>query len=167
MKREGQYDILVRSLAGTSGLTVRPAQDGDLLSPGSAYVVPPDRHISITESGRIELGDGAPLNRNRPSADWLFDSLATEIGPAAVVVVLSGSLDDGAIGAVKVKMMGGRVIAQDPATSRFPSMPVAAIATGCVDFILPAERIASALITLAMVPGSLELFSVPRRVLYG
>jgi two-component system chemotaxis response regulator CheB len=167
MKRRSQPDTLVQSLAASSRLHVLPAQNGDLLVAGNVYVCPPDRHVSISQSGHIEIADGAAFHGNRPSADWLFDSVAAELGPTAVVVILSGSLHDGAIGAVKVKMTGGRVIAQDPASSLFPSMPAAAIATGCVDFILPPERIASALITLAMVPGGFDLFSVPRRVLRG
>ncbi len=39
-------------------------------------------------------------------------------------------------------------------------MPAAAIATGCVDFVLPPERIAAALVALTMVPGAADLFKV-------
>ena len=40
-------------------------------------------------------------------------------------------------------------------------MPLAAIATGCVDFVLPPERIAVALSAFVMVPGAADLFHVP------
>ncbi len=32
--------------------------------------------------------------------------------------------------------LGGRVLVQDPATAEAPGMPNAALATGCVDFVL-------------------------------
>jgi two-component system, chemotaxis family, protein-glutamate methylesterase/glutaminase len=60
-----------------------------------------------------------------------------------------------------VKQHGGRVLVQDPAAARAASMPSHAISTGCVDFVLPLERIASALVTLTMAPGGAELLSVP------
>ena len=40
-------------------------------------------------------------------------------------------------------------------------MPAHAIATGCVDFVLPLDRIPQALVTLAMAPGGAALLNVP------
>jgi two-component system chemotaxis response regulator CheB len=93
--------------------------------------------------------------------DTLLTSLATAAGPRAIAVVLTGMLRDGALGVRAVKRHGGRVLVQDPATARAASMPASAIATGCVDFVLPLERISTALTALAMAPGGADLFTVP------
>jgi two-component system chemotaxis response regulator CheB len=63
-------------------------------------------------------------------------------------VVLSGSGSDGAMGLQAVKKMGGTVIVQDEQTAEFFGMPQAAIKTGNVDFVLPLEEIAPALLHL-------------------
>ena len=60
-----------------------------------------------------------------------------------------------------LKRHGGRTIAQDPATAHAPSMPLAALATGCVDLVMPLAHIAPALIALTMAPGAADLFRVP------
>jgi two-component system chemotaxis response regulator CheB len=69
-------------------------------------------------------------------------------------------LCDGTRGIRPVKRYGGRVLAQDPATARAASMPSNAIATGCVDFVLPPRRLAAALIALTMAPGGASLLAV-------
>jgi hypothetical protein len=74
-----------------------------------------------------------------------------------IAVILSGMLQDGTQGIRPVKRYGGRVLAQDPATARAAS----AIATGCVDFVLPPHRLAAALIALTMAPGGAVLLAMP------
>jgi two-component system, chemotaxis family, protein-glutamate methylesterase/glutaminase len=69
---------------------------------------------------------------------------------SAIAVVLTGSGSDGSMGVQAIHKMGGTVIAQDETSAEFSSMPQAAIATKCVDFILPLDEIPSALITLVM-----------------
>jgi hypothetical protein len=73
--------------------------------------------------------------------------------------VLSGMLRDGTEGIRAVKRHGGRVLAQDPATARAAGMPSSALATGCVDFVLPPRRIAAALIAWRYVASSVRLYS--------
>jgi two-component system chemotaxis response regulator CheB len=67
---------------------------------------------------------------------------------------------DGAKGVQAIKGHRGRVLAQDPATAGSPEMPSAAIATGCVELVLPPHLLASALVALAMAPGASELLRV-------
>lgn len=151
--------MLVEILRRCCPFLVVQAYAGSPLCGGIAYIAPPDRHLLVS-SGRIAITDDPAINFNRPSVDALFESLAIEFGKRLIVVVLSGRLTDGASGVAKVKANGGRVIVQDPLTATHNGMPNAVISSGCADFVLPVENIASALTALTMVPGSTELFPV-------
>jgi two-component system chemotaxis response regulator CheB len=89
----------------------------------------------------------------------VLGSAAAVYGPAVLAVVLSGRLEDGAVGVRQVKLAGGRVIVQHPATAAHPSMPRAALATGCVDACLPPRALGDAIRAFVGVPGAAALFS--------
>jgi two-component system chemotaxis response regulator CheB len=93
-------------------------------------------------------------------ADAMFASAAARFGPRVIAGVLSGRLDDGAVGVRHVKGAGGRVLAQDEASSQAYGMPAAAIATGCVDFVLPLPAMADAITALVMAPGAAAMMRV-------
>jgi two-component system chemotaxis response regulator CheB len=148
---------LARLLARRAALPARTAYPGIPAGTAGVTVIPGGFTATVDRAGRLALGQTSMV-----AGDALLTSLATASAPDPVIaVVLSGMLRDGAQGVRAVKRHGGRAIAQDPATARAPSMPSSAIATGCVDFVLPPERIAFALIALVMAPGGAELFSVP------
>jgi two-component system chemotaxis response regulator CheB len=102
----------------------------------------------VTAGGGLSLADTAPVNFSRPSADRLFESAARAFGPV-IAVILTGTGRDGTAGATAVRAGGGVVIAQNEATSEFFSMPHAAIKAGAVDYVLPLDDIAPALMRLA------------------
>jgi two-component system chemotaxis response regulator CheB len=102
----------------------------------------------------VDAADGV----GHRSADALLASAGRALGARAIGVVLSGRLDGGARGVSELKRLGGRVIVEDPQTAQAPAMPNAALATGCVDFALPAERVGQALLTLCTATGAAELF---------
>lgn len=129
-------------------LAVREAADGDPLAPGTVYVAPPNRHLLVRQDGTVSLSDAELVHFLRPSADLLFESLAGSYGDGVVAVVLTGTGTDGAMGVRAVKQMGGTVIAQEPGDAEFSGMPAAAVATGCVDFVLPLEEIGPAVAAL-------------------
>jgi two-component system chemotaxis response regulator CheB len=131
-------------------LTVRDAQDGERLEPGTVHLCPAGRHIQVMPGGTLRITDGPRINHVRPSADLLFESVANVYGERAAVVVLSGNGHDGSMGSWAVRKAGGVVIAQDEASSDYPSMPAAAVDLGRADLILPLERIPFALMCLAM-----------------
>ena len=102
------------------------ARDGEPLRPGRIYVAPPDRHL-LAADGVARLSRGPRVNRHRPAVDMMFASAARWAADGAVAVVLSGVLDDGAVGAALVARAGGQVVVQDPAEAAFDSMPRAAL----------------------------------------
>jgi two-component system, chemotaxis family, protein-glutamate methylesterase/glutaminase len=141
--------LLPQILARQTGLAVKQAQEGDVLEAGTVYVAPPDAHLLVTADGRLHLDESPPVHHVRPSADVLLSSLADAHAARCLVVVLSGTGQDGAVGAAAVKQAGGTVVAQDEATSEYFGMPGAAILTGAVDAVLALERIAPAVVEFA------------------
>lgn len=131
-------------LSSASGHTVSIARDGQQLVAGRAYVAPGDRHLLLSSRRTITL-DEQPESLHRPSADVLFQSLAREAGAHAVGVVLTGMGADGAHGLSELRAAGGRVLAQDQATSVVFGMPQAAMRSGAVDHVLPLEEMAGAI----------------------
>ena len=85
--------------------------------------------------------------------------LAGQCGSRAIGVILSGTGSDGSAGVEAIKAAGGVTFAQDAATAKFATMPQAAVATGCVDFVLPPERIAAELVRIGRHP---YIADVPR-----
>jgi len=141
-----------------TALAVKWAEEGEPLSAGTVYVAPPNRHIAVNREKTIELSDNERVRFWRPSADLFFESVACSFASRAIAVVLTGMLDDGAKGLHAIKSRGGRTLAQDPGTAAGFGMPTAAIQTGSVDFVLPLDRIAPALITFTMAQGADRLF---------
>jgi two-component system, chemotaxis family, CheB/CheR fusion protein len=134
-------------LAGSSPMV--EAAPGMTLVPGLTYMVPHDRSI-IVKTGRFAASD---RRRRRPaSADGvvpLLSSLADELGPAAIAVVLSGT-SHAAVEALRtVKEHGGTTIVQDPGSAVFDEAPRAAIAAGLADYVLPPAAIGRELARLA------------------
>lgn len=125
-------------------LRVVQAESGVLMQCGTAYVGPSDQHLIVTPDGRLQVAD-RPTLRFRPSADWLFESVAAAFAERTIVVVLSGRLSDAAGGAVRVNRAGGRVIVQAPDTCRFPEMPLAVLQAGAVHSVLQPEQMGARL----------------------
>ncbi|WP_375423408.1 chemotaxis protein CheB [uncultured Friedmanniella sp.] len=137
-------------LARRSQLPASWAVDEERLERGHVYVAPPGRHLLVND-GFARVSAGARVNRHRPSVDVLFASAAQSAGPATIAVVLSGVLDDGAVGAALVDLVGGTVWVQDPDAAEFGSMPGAALAAA------PGARIMSS------VPSSRDIVAALRR----
>lgn len=150
-----QRSLLPEILAKRTALLVTQAQDGVRVEMGHAYVIPPDKHMTVID-GHLKI-------RPRPEGPWslqvdaLFRSLAEFYKDKAVGVILSGALRDGSAGFRDIREAGGITIAQKPEDAETPSMPSAAIATGDVDMVLSAEEIGQELQRLA----KLRRFKVP------
>jgi two-component system, chemotaxis family, protein-glutamate methylesterase/glutaminase len=138
--------VLPAILGRWSPLPVEQAEDGMPLEAGLVRVAPPNAHLLVDAEERLRLDHSELVHHVRPSADVLLLSLARNHRGPCAAVVLSGTGIDGAAGAAAVKRAGGRVLAQDEATSQYFGMPGAAILAGGVDEVLPLDAIVQAVL---------------------
>jgi two-component system chemotaxis response regulator CheB len=128
-------------------LPAAAAVDGEPLRGGRVYVAPPDRHLLVL-SDVVRTSRGPRQNGVRPAANPLFRSAALVGGPRTIGVVLSGTLDDAALGSATVEQRGGRVVVQDPAEASYDSMPRCALAVTEHAEIQPTGKLAAAVARL-------------------
>jgi len=124
------------------------AVDGQPLKPGMVYVAPGDFHLTVQRrSGTVMtvLDQAPPQNSHRPSADVLFKSVAETFGARGLALVLTGMGQDGVRGAEEITRAGGRVLAQDEATSVVWEMAGLVVNAGLADAVLPLGQIAGEL----------------------
>ena len=136
-------------LADICRMEVREAAGGERIVRGRALLARGDRHLLVQRRGFdlvVEVNDGPPISRHRPSVDVLFRSVAEAVGPRAVGVILTGMGADGADGLLTMKRAGASTIAQDESTSVVFGMPKEAIDRGAVDVVLPLPRIAAGIL---------------------
>lgn len=123
----------------SSAMNVKEAEDGDLITPGCVYVAPGDRHLLVVKDGvrwKCRLSDDVPVNRHKPSVDVLFRSVAENVGPNALGVIMTGMGRDGARGLREMRDAGAHTIAQDEASSVVWGMPGAAVEEeGAIDVV--------------------------------
>ncbi|MFY2560221.1 chemotaxis-specific protein-glutamate methyltransferase CheB [Corallococcus terminator] len=122
-------------LATAGPLPVRVAEEGELLLPGHVYLAPDDRHLGV-QDGRAQVSKAAPVNGFRPSATWLFRSVARAHGSEALAVILTGMGQDGLEGARELREAGGRVLAQDEESSVVFGMPGVVVNAGLADEVV-------------------------------
>ena len=136
---------MVELLAGHSKLIVEQAEDGMIVKSNQVYLIPSNKYMTIRK-GSLYLTEKGTTQGPHLTINTFFDSLAMDYGNKAIGIVLSGLGSDGTEGVKAIKKAGGMVIARDPETSEFNSMPSHAIATGLVDFVLEP----------ALMPGAIE-----------
>jgi len=140
--------VLAERVRRLAGIPVLRAEDGMAVLPDRAYLVPADRDPALG-AGRLRLLEPVEPASRRLPVDGFFRSLAEDLGPRAVCVILSGTGSDGSLGLRAVRGEGGLVLAQAPETARHPGMPRCAGATGLVDFVLAPGAMVPRLLALA------------------
>jgi two-component system, chemotaxis family, CheB/CheR fusion protein len=138
--------MMVDLLAGHTSMPVLLATDGMTIERERVYVIPPGVYLSTDDKGALRLSKPQARHGARLPFDFLLNSLAREYGARVVCVVLSGTGADGSLGLRAVKDKGGLVIAQDIAEADYDGMPRSAVATGAVNLVLRAAKIAEALV---------------------
>ena len=130
---------MVELLAKHSKLMVNEAKDKMKVMGNQVYLIPNDKFMTISE-GRLYLTEKEKIKGPHLTINTFFKSLADDYGKKVIGIVLSGLGSDGTEGIKAIKKAGGMVIARNPETTEFGSMPSNAIATGLVDFVLePAQ----------------------------
>lgn len=109
------------------------------------YVIPPDSDLYI-ENYKFKVV--SPRSVRNKQIDIFFASLAKEMGEAAIGIVVSGYDSDGTEGCKLIKANGGKTFAQD-ISAEVDFMPISAQASGCVDFVIPLNKIPDKLKSLA------------------
>jgi len=148
----GHTSLLSDLLARHSPLPVQFAEPGIPLEPGVVFVAPPGGALELRE-GRFEFVADAHQSPPLP-IDQFFESLARELGPSAVGIILSGAGQDGSRGLTAIKGVGGLVLVQAEASATHAGMPNSAIATGLVDYVAPVEELSSYLLDSLNKVGS-------------
>ncbi|MFC1614317.1 chemotaxis response regulator protein-glutamate methylesterase [Gemmatimonadota bacterium] len=141
------------SLDKESSVTVVEARSGQRLEPATVYLAPGGKHMKVVRQEKtghpgVLITDDPPENNCKPSADYLFRSVADLYRNRALGVIMTGMGVDGALGLKLMKRRGARVIAQDQASCVVFSMPSEAIKAGAVDEVLRLERIADEIILI-------------------
>jgi two-component system chemotaxis response regulator CheB len=127
-------------------MEVSEARQHEAIRAGRALVIPGDMHGLVRRSGtgyRVELVEGPPVCRHRPSVEVLFRSTAQAAGPFAAGVIMTGMGDDGAGGLLEMREAGAFTIAQNEATCIVFGMPREAIRRGAAKLVTPLDSIAS------------------------
>ncbi len=127
---------------------VKEAEDRELIREDTVYVAPGGTQMAVTESPQglqIVISDAPPVNRFKPSVDFLFESISKLKGRKIVGGVLTGMGKDGAEGLLRLKKAGAYTFAQDEATSTVYGMPRAAYELGATQDVFPLGQVADGL----------------------
>jgi two-component system, chemotaxis family, CheB/CheR fusion protein len=150
--------ILSELIQRYTRMQVFEVQDGMVIEPNCAYIIPPNRDMALV-NGALQLLEPTSARGIRLPIDFFFRSLAQDQHDRAICIVLSGAGSDGALGVRAVKGEGGMVMAQTPESSEYDGMPRSAIATGMVDFVLPPDEMPAKL--LAYVAHAFGAYHLP------
>lgn len=141
---------LADRLNSMCAITVQEGASGDRLKPGLALLAPGDRHMMVDlcldKQVLVTLNQGPPENSCRPAADVLFRSVAKIYGEHTLAVVLTGMGKDGLAGARVIHEVGGRIVAQDEATSVVWGMPGEVAQAKLADAIVPLGEMATEIV---------------------
>ena len=144
----GFTKALAQRLDAISEVSVKEAEDGDVVEPGHVYIAPGNYHLRVVSSGqshKLALGQDPPVGNHRPAVDVMFDSVAS-LGRRLVAVIMTGMGSDGCKGMGKIKASGGYSIAQDEETCVVYGMPKSVVDAGLADEVKPVQDIAQAIV---------------------
>ncbi|BBP74154.1 chemotaxis response regulator protein-glutamate methylesterase [Pseudomonas gingeri NCPPB 3146 = LMG 5327] len=125
-------------------IEVREARHLDRVHSGLALLAPGGLHMQLKRSGahyQVEVLDGPPVNRHKPSVDVLFRSVARQAGANTLGIIMTGMGDDGARGLLAMRENGASTVAQDEASCVVFGMPKEAIRLGAAQSVEPLAKL--------------------------
>jgi len=137
-----------KRLNDASALSVKEAEDRDLLTPGRVYIAPGGKHLSLCpRTSRIELAVSSTPEDviYKPSVNVLLSSAVNGLGQRTVGVIMTGMGSDGLEGAKDLKARKGRLLAQSEETCVVYGMPKAVIEAGLADDVVNLDDMAQAI----------------------
>lgn len=135
-RKNDNDSLLPKLLAAKTKLSVKEAEEKDVLMPGMIYVAPSDYHLLIEPDGSLTIDDSEKVNYSRPSIDVTFTSAAEVFGSNLYCLLLSGANMDGAEGLIAARRMGAYTAVQDPEEAEVSFMPRHALNVSAVDSVL-------------------------------
>jgi two-component system chemotaxis response regulator CheB len=131
-------------------ITVKEAENGDVLKPGHAYLAPGGRQMLISGSEQCAkikiLDDDSPKITFKPSVDISFGSAAKIFAGKVLGVILTGMGSDGKEGSRMLKAYGATIWSQDEESCVVYGMPQMIDKAGLSDLSLPLDSIAASII---------------------
>jgi two-component system chemotaxis response regulator CheB len=131
---------------------VKEAAHGDKIVRNQVYIAPGGFQMGVQAIGsdlHITVQDAPPINRHKPSVDFLFEQLASLSQRRWVAAILTGMGADGARGLLKLKENGASTFAQDEATCVVYGMPREAVRLGAAQRVIPLSEMAEAMMARA------------------
>ena len=122
-------------------ISVKEAEDGDVLRPGLALLAPGGKQMMVDARGVVKILPGDERLNYKPCVDITFGSVAKSYGDKVLAVVLTGMGADGREGARLLKQSGSQVWAQDEASCVIYGMPMAIVKANLADAVYPLEEI--------------------------
>ncbi|MCP3135940.1 chemotaxis protein CheB [Pyxidicoccus xibeiensis] len=151
---------LTSLLARSSSMPVVQALEGQRLEPDHVYVIPP-AVLPTWKGGTLRLSTLSSEAGGRRVIDRFLSSLAQELGPRAVGVILSGTGTDGTRGLLAIQAAGGTTLVQAPDSARFAGMPQSALAAGAARRALPPKELARTLSLMGVRLGATQPAASP------
>ncbi|GAB7080156.1 CheR family methyltransferase [Megalodesulfovibrio paquesii] len=149
------HPLLADLLTRHTKLPAVLAEDGMPLEAGRIHIIPPGT-VLTQHTGVLRLQRASAQRTLHHPIDEYFKSLAKDAEGEAVGVIFSGAGSDGAQGLKEISVAGGIAMVQEPATARFDSMPLAALAAGAADIVLSPAQLALRLLDILRHPPHLR-----------
>ncbi|AGE26662.1 MULTISPECIES: protein-glutamate methylesterase/protein-glutamine glutaminase [Pseudomonas] len=122
-------------------ISVKEAEDGDILRPGLALLAPGGKQMMVDGRGAIKILPGDERLNYKPCVDITFGSAAKSYGDKVLAVVLTGMGADGREGARLLKQGGSAIWAQDEASCVIYGMPMAIVKADLADAVYSLDDI--------------------------
>ena len=138
----GFTDSLAKRLNDINEMTVKVAENNEIIKPSTVYLAPGDYHLTLNLDNRITLDNKSSTYKGvRPSYDIALKSIAKVFGGRILTVILTGMGNDGSEGIDIIKKLGGKCIAQDKESCVVFGMPESVISMENADSVTPLNKI--------------------------